>query len=134
MKKLHQPTDFPMNEDPDHVYNVLIEQGIHRVDVGYASYEFELHANLRHGDQDVDGVTLFDQRKIMLDMSLSDETARETILHEVIHCLLEGLGMDERHFDQEHIKVTNEQLTTSLSLQLITLNRLNPKLISVLFI
>jgi len=134
LKKHSQPVDFPMNQDPDHIYNILVEQGIHKVDVGYSAYEIELHSNLRQGDTKVDGLTLFDERKIQLDMSLNDETARETILHEILHCLLEGLGLDERHFDQEHIKVTNEQLATALSLQFIMVNRLNPKLISVLFI
>ena len=47
MKKLNQQTDFPMNEDPDHIYNIFVEQAIHRVDVGYASFEFELHENLK---------------------------------------------------------------------------------------
>lgn len=134
MKKLSKVPDFPMNEDQDHIYNLLIEQAVGFVDVGYAKFEFELHSNISHDNVKVDGVTLFDERKIKLEMDLSDETARETILHEVIHCVLEGIGFDERHFDSEFIKLTNEQLTTALSLQLILVNRLNPKLFNLLFL
>lgn len=126
--------DFPMNTDDGHIYNVLIEQAIGGVDLGYSNFLIELHSNISHDGTKVDGVTMFDERKIKLEMSLSDETARETLLHEIIHCILEGLGFDERHFDSEFIKLTNEQLTTALSLQLILVNRLNPKLFSVLFL
>ena len=86
-----------------------------------------------HEGNAVDGLTQFDKRTILLEMSLEHDIAKETIIHEMMHCLLEGVGLDERHFDQVHVSTTNEQLATVISVQLMSLQHLNQKLFKVLF-
>ena len=66
-------------------------------------------------------------------MNLDDIDARETIIHEIYHCMLESVGLDEKHFDQQRMFLTNEQLVVALSKQTMTLHHLNPKLFATIY-
>ena len=132
MKNNHQ-NSFPFIANKKHIYNKLIDKSISGVDLGWGFMEFELHSSLFHGDTKVDGLTEFDSKKIKLEMSLSDLDARETIIHELYHCMLEGLGLDERNFDGTRMFLTNEQLVVGLSKQSAIINKLNPGLFSLLY-
>ena len=127
-------SEFPFIRDKKHVYNKLIDKEIASVDVGWAKFTFELHSDLYYGDTKVDGVTEFDSRTIKLEMNLSDLDARETIIHEIYHCMLEGCGLDEKNFDQQRMFLTNEQLVVALSKQTMLIHNLNPKIFITLYV
>ena len=127
------PTDFPFIKEKKHIYNKFIDREIADVDVGWATFTFELHADLHQDDQKVDGCCVWDEYKIKLEMGLSDSDARETIIHEIYHCMLEGAGLDEKNFDSQRMFLTNEQLVVSLSKQTVTLHNLNPKLFATIY-
>ena len=132
MKKV-SPSEFPFVKSKKHIYNKFIDKEISEVNIGWTSLKFELHADLNQNEAKVDGVTDFDSKKIKLEMSLSDSDARETIIHELYHCMLESVGLDERNFDDSRMFLTNEQLVVSLSRQTMTLNYLNPGLFSLIY-
>jgi hypothetical protein len=127
------PTDFPFIKEKKHIYNKFIDREISDVNVGWATFTIELHADLHQDDQKVDGCCVWDEYKIKLEMGLSDTDARETIIHEIYHCMLEGVGLDEKNFDSQRMFLTNEQLVVSLSKQTMTLHHLNPKLFATIY-
>jgi hypothetical protein len=133
VKDCTQNSSFPFIKVKSHIYNKLIDKGCNYVNIGWAVMEFELHSALHHGETKVDGLTEFDTKKIKLEMSLSDSDARETIIHEIYHCMLESLGLDERNFDGTRMFLTNEQLVVGLSKQSVILNKLNPGLFALLY-
>lgn len=135
MKQIQQtaPNDFPFVNDLGHIYCQLTENGWGELNFGWAKFEFELHADLRHGNSDVDGLTEFDEKKIKLEMGLSDSEARETIIHEVYHVILESVGLDERLYDGEFIKTTNEMLANTLAKQMRLFDNLNPGFLALLY-
>lgn len=121
-------SEFPFIGDKKHVYNKFIDKELSFVDLGWAKFIFELHSDLYYEDTKVDGVTEFDSRTIKLEMNLSDLDARETIIHEIYHCMLEGCGLDEKNFDTTKMLLTNEQLVVALSKQTMLVHNLNPKI------
>ena len=131
--KNNSPSDFPFIKDKKHIYNKFIDKEVSRVNVGWAVFSLELHSDLCEGDQKVDGVCDWEEHKIKLEMNLSDSDARETIIHELYHCMLEAAGFDEKNFDQQRMFLTNEQLVVCLSKQTMTLHHLNPKLFSIIY-
>jgi hypothetical protein len=131
--KNNTPTEFPFIKEKKHIYNKFIEKEITDVNVGWSTFIIELHSDLYEGDQKVDGLCDWDEKKIKLEMSLSDFDARETIIHEIYHCMLEGAGLDEKNFDQQRMFLTNEQLVVALSKQTMTLHHLNPKLFATIY-
>lgn len=126
-------SDFPFITDKNHIYNQLVDNNFHYVDLGWAKFEFELNYNLKFEQKGVDGLTLFEENKIKLEMDLDDEEARETIFHEIVHCALETAGLDERNFNGEHMTITNEFLVCCLSKQMRVINNLNPGLLGLIF-
>lgn len=132
MKK-HKQDKFPFVKDKTHIYNKLVDEEVRELNTGWAVFEFELHSNLCVDDQKIDGLTEFDSKKIKLEMNLSDLDARETIIHEIYHCMLEAIGLDEKNFDSQRMFLANEQLVVALSKQTMTLYHLNPKLFSTIY-
>jgi hypothetical protein len=128
-----QPNNSKLSDTKEHLYAKLSEAGITSVDVGNKVFSIGLASNLKHNDDCVDGVTLFDKSTILLDTDLGDWDARETLIHEVLHCLLDNAGLDESHFHGESIITTNEQLVSVVAKQLLLLYRLNPKLLATLY-
>ena len=132
MKNSNQ-SDFPFIKEKKHIYNKFIDREIVDVNVGWATFVIELHSDLHQDDQKVDGCCVWDEYKIKLEMNLSDSDARETIIHEIYHCMLEGAGLDEKNFDSQRMFLTNEQLVVALSKQTMTLHNLNPKLFATIY-
>jgi len=123
----------PFVDDESHIYNVLVDYGISSVDMGVCEYDFQLYENLKLDGVCVDGITEFDERAIKLEMNLDNEHARETIIHEILHCILEHSGLHELNFDGKSIMISNEALVVCLSKHLMQLYRLNPDLFKVIF-
>lgn len=132
MKKPELKTKFPLLEEEDHIYNLLIDEGYHSINLGWANFMFVLEHDLHHDGDKVDGLTEFCSKAIKLELNLSDSDARETIIHEIIHCLLESSGLDEKNFDGHSIFTTNEYLVVALTKQLTVFNALNPGLMPLL--
>ena len=127
------PTDFPFIKEKRHIYNKFVDKEIGEVELGWATFTFELHSDLHQDDQKVDGVCCWDERAIKLEMNLSDFDARETIIHEIYHCMLEGVGLDEKNFDQQRMFMSNEQLVVALTKQTMLIQKLNPKLFATIY-
>lgn len=128
-----QELEFPFLKDENHIYRLLEEKGYTGVELGWEHLTFELHANLKDDEKPVDGMCHFGDGKMLLDMGLSDRTARETIIHEIMHCHLESLAFHEANFDGEAFYATNEQFTLSMSRQQLQFNFMNPGLLSLLY-
>ena len=128
-----KPSKYPFIVDKSHIYNRFIEEGISSINLGWEIFGVELHSELYCEEVKVDGVTEFESHTIKLEMNLSDKDARETIIHEIYHCMLEGCGLDEKNFDGNRMLLTNEQLVVALSKQTLLVHNLNPKLNSTLY-
>jgi hypothetical protein len=134
MKKVPaQNSDFPFISNSKHIYNKLIDLSIGSVNVGYDTFIVELHANLKDHNEKLDGVTEFDTRTIKLEMSLCHEDAKETLMHEIMHCVLAAIGLEERNFDGEAVYTTNELLASTITKGLQTVHNLNPKLMRLIY-
>ena len=60
---------------------------------------------------------------------MADEPARETLLHEICHILLEFCGLGGNDIEEEEsIKTSNERLTITMSRAMMMFARLNPEL------
>jgi TRAP-type uncharacterized transport system substrate-binding protein len=124
---------YPFQQDKNHIYNQLLNGNFKTFKIGWSELTFELHHNLKENDEKIDGMTDFDGKKIYLEMALSDLTARETVLHEVMHVILETLGLEERLYAVNSITTTNEQLATILPKMFIIAETFNPGLFKTLF-
>jgi hypothetical protein len=134
MKSVYPVAEVPnFVQDKNHIYNKLTEAGINSVDVGYRLFKIELHSNLCIGEDKKDGVTELDTGIIKLELTLPDDEARETIMHEILHCVLEPIGLSEDNFDGDFIRTTNEVIANTLAKQLRLIQRLNPGLLATLF-
>lgn len=132
-KKQIKPSIFPFVDDPKHIYSQLIDSEHHSINLGWSTFTFEVHEDLYCGEIKTDGISEFSEKKIKLEMCLDDSTARETIIHELFHCMLEGTGMDENNFDTRTLTITNEALVVILTRQQLTLHNLNPGLYPLIF-
>jgi hypothetical protein len=133
VRKVLPKDNYPYLSEPNHIYNKFKNLGIWKVDLGWDSFEFELVPNLTDDGDKLDGLTCFSSRTVKLEMGLSNKDAKETIMHELLHCLLAGMGLEELNFDGERFCVTNEFLVCSLTRQLQTLNNLNPNIMSLIY-
>lgn len=134
MKKQKQvDSPFPFAYDDDHIYNKLVENKIESIRVGHYTYTIDLRHGIKNGDADCDGLTCFNSNQILMEMTLSDSRAREVLLHEIIHCILHLLGLDEANFNGQMLSCTNEFLTDVLSKHLMMLNFYNPELLKLIF-
>ena len=104
------------------LYSQLSENKITHLDAGFRTFEIVLVENLNKDGEKLYGLTDFDIGKISLELLMDEETARETLLHEIMHVVLElcGLGGNEDDTSNVITSINNEQLTTSLSRGLLT--------------
>lgn len=122
-----QPSKGDFINNPNHIYNKLCEKPEQtRLDFGWKVLTLEIAANLKLDGMDCDGITEFEECAIKLDSELNDADARETIIHEILHCLMEGAGIHEKNFGTGFINLTNEFLADTLAKQLVQFNNLNP--------
>ena len=115
-----------------HILDRLVEEGITEVLVGYRSYRLNIKRGLREASEKCYGSADFDKGIISLEKDMDHETARETLVHELTHIVLElcGLGGNE---DTGVVEAhTNEEITTLTSRGWLTLINLNPKLFEII--
>ncbi len=127
---LNEITNYPFISDKSHIYRQLEKLSISKINFGWKTFNLILIPNLLDESVKCDGLTNYDDGTIFLEISLADERARETLLHECIHCILRVIGLDH---ETDKVNVDNEDLTIRLTTGLLFFNNLNPKLVKILF-
>ena len=98
------------------------------VNAGFRTFRVDIKRVLKEEGQRCFGLTDFDNGVVSLDKDMNPQLARETVLHELTHIVLElcGLGGDETTGLVREIQ--NEELTTLVSRTMLLLMNLNPAL------
>lgn len=102
------------------------------VNAGFRTFRVDIKRVLKEEGQRCFGLTDFDKGVVSLDKDMNPQLARETVLHELTHIVLElcGLGGDETTGIVR--ETPNEELTTLVSRSLLLLMNLNPALFRIL--
>lgn len=134
MKNQVKNNEFPFIKDNNHIFNILAgEPHLSQIDFGWCCFSLELAHNLMYEGSKCDGLTEFDQKSIKIEIDLDDSTARETIMHEILHVILETIGLTEKNFDGDKVVTTNEFLAHSIAKQLMLIRNLNPGLLDLIY-
>lgn len=114
------------------IHKKLLDNEIISIDAGWRVFQINLAKHLYEGLDKCNGVTDFDSATITLDVDVSDDLAYETLVHEIMHVLLETVGCGDDYGEQKDLIISNEKLTTLSSRGLIMFMTLNPKLFQLL--
>jgi hypothetical protein len=114
--------------EAQHIYDTLRDAHIGEVDLGFARYKLLVADSL---PDDEWAHTDTDLHEIVLHASLDDGRAREFLMHELTHCVLEIVGYTSEDADAVYSD-TNEDMTIKLSRGWLLLLRLNPDLVSII--
>ena len=120
------------NDKEHHIVERLAEESITEVLVGYRSYTLNIKRGLKEANEKCFGSADFDKGIISLEKDMDHETARETLVHELTHIVLELCGLgghEETGIVPTH---TNEEMTTLISRGWLMLINLNPKLFEII--
>ena len=115
-----------------HIVERLAEESITEVLVGYRSYTLNIKRGLKEANEKCFGSADFDKGIISLEKDMDHETARETLVHELTHIVLELCGLgghEETGIVPTH---TNEEMTTLISRGWLMLINLNQKLFEII--
>ncbi len=115
-----------------HIVDQIKAAGITKVDAGYRIFEFKFREGIEVNNESCWGHADFDLGLIEVDPTLNHESAKEVILHEITHVMLELVGFGGEGDDQLITNVTNECLTTAVSRGSLLFARLNPELFRLL--
>lgn len=121
-----------MNLEPDHIYQRLYDAGIHEIDAGYRKFALVFKRTLAYKGDKCFGVTDWDKGEISLVTTQGKEDARETLVHELMHVVLEIVGLGGHEQTGIITRRTNEELVTLISRGLLLLMNLNPHLFSII--
>jgi len=118
------------SKNKHHLFTVLLANpNLLKVDRGWATFTIKMIKGLKSGKAMCWGTCDFDTYEIHLDDKLADEPARETLLHEICHILLEFCGLGGNDVEEEEsVKTSNERLTITMSRAMMMFARLNPEL------
>jgi len=115
------------------VYTTIKDKGL-TFNAGWRIYTFNFSKNLKSSGVTCYGEADFDKCTISLDVSVDDDTAKHTILHEICHVLLETMGLGGHHETKDDwVENTNEYITESMARGMLMFKNLNPKLWSIIF-
>lgn len=110
----------------------LQEEGIFSIDAGYRVYTLVFTNAIKHDGSACWGLTDFEKGQIQLHKNMEQDLAKEILLHEMTHIVLElgGLGGDE---DKGIVEATeNEHITVQVSRGMMLLMRLNKRLFQII--
>ena len=113
-----------------HIFDIIADTpNLQTVNAGWADFSIKITSGLHTKSVNCWGLCNFDTYEIQLEKKMEDAPARETLLHEICHMLLEfcGLGGGDEE-SEESISTTNEKLTITMSRAMIMFARLNPEL------
>lgn len=107
--------------------------GIVDVDLGWRRFNLSFVKKLHDEAEKVLGITDFEEGYIRIEDHKDDSLVRETIIHEIVHCMLEnaGFGGGEDSGTRE-VNTNNEQLTILLSRQMMQFFNSNRELFEIL--
>lgn len=113
------------------LYKLLISKKIKSLDFGWRIFQIRFVENLtlHETGEKCFGITDFDQCEILLEPNVSEDLARETLLHEITHVCLETFGCG----NYKMIMIDNEDLTTRVSRSFLQFINLNPDLAALVF-
>ena len=113
-----------------HIYDILSEKKLLTINGGWATFDIKIQKGLKSGKQNCWGTCDFDTYEIHVEKKMEDGPARETILHEICHMLLElcGMGGEGEGENEEYVWASNERLTITMSRAFLLFTRLNPEL------
>jgi hypothetical protein len=115
-----------------HIIDRLAEEGITEVLVGYRSYKLNIKRGLREANEKCYGSADFDKGIVSLERDMDHETARETLVHELTHIVLELCGLGGHEETGIVAAHTNEEMTTLISRGWLMLINLNQKLFKII--
>ena len=119
-----------MSPKSNHLYELIkSKESLQQVDAGWATFKIKIVKGLKSEKANCWGTCDFDTYEIHIEEKMGDAPARETLLHEICHILLDlgGLGGGDEE-SEESVSTTNEKLTITMSRAIIMLARLNPEL------
>ena len=114
-----------------HIFQILDDKpSLRQVNAGWAPFTIKIVSGLKSGKQNCWGTCDFDTYEIYIEKKMENEVAKETILHEICHMLLEfcGMGGEGEGENEEYVYASNEKLTITMSRALLMFTRLNPEL------
>ena len=120
-----------MTKKSKHIFDILEDTPtLREVNGGWGTFTIKVIKGLKSGKQNCWGTCDFDTYEIHIEKKMEDGPARETILHEICHMLLElcGMGGDGEGENEEFIWASNEKLTITMSRAFLLFTRLNPEL------
>ena len=121
-----------MAEKIYHIIDRLQEEKITKVNAGYRTFDIHTKRVLKDDGEKCYGLTDFDKSTISLDTSMSPDLAKETLLHELTHIVLEICGLGGEGESGIIRERNNEEITTLISRGFLLLMNLNPKLFEII--
>ena len=106
----------------------LEEEKIEFINAGWRSFRVDIRKVIKEDGQKCYGLTDFDEGVVSLARNMAPELARETLLHEITHIVLELCGLGGENIEGH----TNEEVTTLVSRSYLLLMNLNPKLFEII--
>jgi len=115
-----------------HILDELQSRGIDSINAGYRSYALELRKAITEKGDACWGICDFHKGYIHITRGQDHESARETLLHELTHLVLEMVGLGSID-EEDSVRVkTNEEITTLVSRGFLQLMNLNPELFALI--
>lgn len=112
-------------------YKDLVDKNLLSINFGWRVFRVDFEHNLYEDDQKCFGLSYMDDGRILLEINVDDETARETFLHEIFHVICDIVGLDTKGHD-EKLVLTNEELVTRITKGLLVFCNLNPELAKII--
>ena len=115
-----------------HILDELQSRGIDSINAGYRTYALEVKKAINEKGDSCWGICDFHKGYIHIIRGQDHESARETLVHEMTHLVLEMVGLGAID-DDDNVRVkTNEEITTLVSRGWLLLMNLNPELFELI--
>jgi len=130
----------PKKNNRAEIFQKISEAGISSLEAGWRPFSILIIKDLYQDGNKVWGSTDFDRCVISVEEDSDQETARETLLHEITHVILLTIGFggyDKEEMGEQHPEgyigaTNNEHLTLQISRGFLQMMRLNPELFKIL--
>lgn len=110
----------------------LQKEGITEIDAGYRKYKLIFTTAISHNGSACWGLTDFEKGTISLHKNMEHDLAKEILLHEMTHVILELGGLGGNEDDDIVSGQTNEHITIQVSRGFMLLMRLNKQLFDII--
>jgi Zn-dependent peptidase ImmA (M78 family) len=114
------------------VLDQIKEEKLEVIDAGFRTFRVDIKRVLKEEGQRCFGLTDFDNGVVSLDKDMNPQLARETLLHELTHIVLELCGLGGEETTGVVRETQNEELTTLISRSMLLLMNLNPALFKMI--